>query len=205
MAQPNTYLEDKMLAINITLDQAKSLQNCYNRREVPIIPDEEFWQLLYSIGRISPYHIDTTLKGYFLKREEELNSNWDSVRFDLIIEGSNLFETYKEQRLFTNFLSLSSLSSVKKFISILLPKMFQYGLQEREPLNPKSLPSLLVSQPNKCSSPLRRSARIAQQTDRKARERKRIRQKANRETYVAYSPTSSIYTNSIEVEHFVYL
>ena len=193
MAQPHTYLEDKMLAINITLDQAKSLQERYNRRNIPIMPDEEFWQLLYRIGKTSPSRIDETLKGCILKREEELNSDWDFVRFDLMIQGSYCFETYKEQRLFANFLSLSSLSSVKEYISLVLPKILHDAIQRKEPLKSQSLPSSSVSQYKNGSSSLRRSARIAQQTDRKARERKRRKQKSIHTAYV--TPTSILFTS----------
>ena len=194
MTQLPVYLEDRLLKTKIDIEQVKQLLERYNRRKIPIIRDEEFIEVLASISISSLPHIEELIKAYVDNKEEALHcheTSWDSVRFDILLPGLALYESQSDQRLFTSFISLESLESVKKFVSVLLPKLIEHSQKRFEPKTrekglPKSSdPAHSLSDPDKFL--LRRSARIAKQANYHTRNRSKQKDsKCDRRTKKIY-------------------
>lgn len=147
----------------ISLETAKRLRDKYNRKEIPIMSDDEFFRILVEVAtKVSPESIENQLQSYLHSNDDQVTDAYEAAKHEMWMRGLDWFEEDSLKLLFTAGLSLGSFRGIQRFLTHCVPHLINQLKHETE-----SNLSNRVSKPKRKKEPKftqsgpRRDTRIA--------------------------------------------
>lgn len=173
----------------ISLEIAKRLRDKYNRKLIPIMGDDEFFDILVEVAtKFSPESIEAQLQCH-LHSNDQVTDAYEAAKHEMWMPGLDWFEEDSLKLLFTAGLSLGSFRGIQRFLTHCVPHLINL-------LNHKTESNLSnrVSKPKRKKEPKftqsgpRRNTRIAPQGDTRIPPRRDTRIAPRRSTRVSRKP-----------------
>lgn len=168
-------IKDALLKRGISSERADDFNSRYNRRSIPIMNDEIFFDHLNEIATDNvPDEVETELEALMARESARLADDYFDAKFDIFLAGVNVFPSESQKFQFGTSLRQHSIHGFEGFVAYCLPHLIETcknkrGRQRRPPKRPEHNRRLKSEASKSSSQHPRRSSRFSLDSPRRSR------------------------------------
>ena len=124
---PNPSIRESLPGYGISIETAEEWKYQYNRQEVRVMGDEDFWKLVAEIAKKSDLaDIQSRLKSSIDQKSTRLRRDVEDASYEVLLPGHRLFLTDDKKFAFTSSLCPDTMiHSVHAFMAYCLPHLIK--------------------------------------------------------------------------------
>lgn len=154
--------KDTLLHRGVSLQLIDDLNARYNRRTIPVMNDEQFFQLLSGVAIDSePAAIESKIQTVMDEKNTSIHYSYVAAKYEIGLATLDLFQSVAQQFRYLSSLREHTIHNFEGFVADCLPTLIRSSLRKKTKSGQKSSKSERKSR--------RRSTRIANQNKRIAK------------------------------------
>lgn len=115
-----------LLDFGISIDKADELNHRYNRRSIPIMEDERFFQMLEQIATNNVLEeVESELQHVIEQKSARLSEDHSDAKFEIGMDGLAFFPSESQQFIFSSCLRKHTIHGFKEFVAYCLPLLIK--------------------------------------------------------------------------------
>ena len=116
-----------LLDFGISIDKADELNHRYNRRSIPIMDDERFFQMLEQIATNNvPDEVESELQHVMEQKSARLSEDHSDAKFEIGMDGLAFFRSSESQQfIFSSCLRKHTIHGFEEFVAYCLPPLIE--------------------------------------------------------------------------------